>query len=215
MWVVDDGEKIKAGAAASPLAHGWVPGLVPGQPARLFALRNETVALQVVVTADDGPLEGVTVDLDALRGPSVLRNADGAQDPARFVGRSIERFVEHFTFVARASGQTPGESLGWAAGSGPAPDAWLGWVPDGARAGRDRAARSPDPRLVIPRGRNGIVWIDVTTARDQAPGTYAGDILVRSAGGKPLASIPVEAAPSTTWSCPSVPSRRCSSIPRS
>lgn len=193
VWVVDDGEKIKAGAALSPLATGEDnPVWSPGQPARLFALRNETVALQVVVTADDGPLEGVTVDLDALRGPSVLRNADGAQDPARFVGRSIERFVEHFTFVARASGgRTPGESLGWAAGSGPAPDAWLGWVPDALVPVEIAPAWSPYP-LVIPRGRNGIVWIDVTTARDQAPGTYAGDILVRSAGGKPLASIPVE-----------------------
>src|SRR5207302_1699534 len=109
VWAIDDGEKIQkeAAAAAAPgLATGaGNPVWSPGSPIRLFAMKNETVAFQVVVAADATPLSDVTVDLDAL--------ATETPPGTRIVGRPIERFVEHFFVVPRASGgKTPGESLG-------------------------------------------------------------------------------------------------------
>ena len=53
VWVVDDGEKIRRDATDTPFEHGvGNPVWQPGQPVRLFAMRNESVAMQVVVEAD-------------------------------------------------------------------------------------------------------------------------------------------------------------------
>src|SRR5260370_36635 len=71
VWVIDDGEKIKADATSLPFAAGTSnPVWAPGQPVRLTSMRNETVALQVVVGADASGLAAVSVDLDALAGPN-------------------------------------------------------------------------------------------------------------------------------------------------
>src|SRR5688572_20511851 len=98
VWAIDDGEKIKQDTAPSALATADAnPVWSPGQPIRLFAMKNETVAFQIVVRADDAPLSGVTVELDSLASEtSKISNAAGATDPTWYVGRPIERFVEHF-----------------------------------------------------------------------------------------------------------------------
>jgi hypothetical protein len=194
VWAVDDGEKIKRDATSLGFERGednpvWAPGL----PVRLFALRNETVAFQVVVEADDAELDGVSVDLDALAGPggAVLANAPGAEDPTRFVGRPIERFVEHYLDVTRASGgRVAGESIGWLDGAAPKAGAWTGAVPDALIPVEVAPAWSPYPLRIAPR-TNGVVWIDVTVPRDQPPGVYTGSVVVR-AGSAPLATLPVE-----------------------
>ena len=75
VWVIDDGEKIKRDATSLPFASGTSnPVWSPSQPAHLFALRNETVALQVVVQADATALAGVTVDLPSLRDRGARRS---------------------------------------------------------------------------------------------------------------------------------------------
>jgi hypothetical protein len=67
VWIIDDGEKIRADDVSTPLARGVNnPVWRPGEPARLFAMRNESVALQVVVETGDAELEGVTVELPEL-----------------------------------------------------------------------------------------------------------------------------------------------------
>jgi MYXO-CTERM domain-containing protein len=195
VWVIDDGEKIKRDATASPFAAGIDnPVWSPGQPIRLFALRNETVAIQVVVTADATPLGAVAVDLDRLLGPpnDAIQNAAGATDPTKFVGRPIERFVEHFFDVTRASGANydPSTSLGWYPGSGPAPGTYTGWLPDALIPVEVAPSWSPYP-LAVGANTNGIVWIDITVPASQRPGTYTGDVVVAE-GGTQLASIPIE-----------------------
>jgi MYXO-CTERM domain-containing protein len=192
VWVIDDGEKIQRDATNTVFERGEQnPIWSPGEPARLFALRNETIALQVVVEADDSPLDAVTVELAELATPSNATLAGG-----------IERFVAHFVLVRRASGgKTPGESLGWEAGSGPRP-ATVGLVPDALIPVDAAPAFSPYPMHIAPRS-NGIVWIDVSVGPDQAPGTYRGTIAVRSSplpsgvrhsvsARRALATIPVE-----------------------
>ncbi len=194
VWVVDDGEKIKQDDAPTiGLATGaGNPVWSPGQPVRLFALKNETVSLQIVVAADGAPLTGVTVDLETLASPAAtIANAAAATDPTRFVGRPIERFVEHFFDIARPSGgKDPKESLGWFPGSGPAPGRWTGKIPDALIPVEVAPAWSPYP-MTIAAHANGIVWIDVTTTKAQAPGLYRGTVVVK-AGGTALASLPVE-----------------------
>lgn len=193
VWAIDDGEKIKQSAPPGPLAAGTGnPVWSPGKPIRLFAMKNETVALQIVVAAEDAPLAGVTVDLDALtNGAATIANAPGATDPTSYVGRPIERFVEHFLDVTRASGgKDPRESLGWAKGSGPAAASWIGKVPDALIPVEVAPSWSPYPMTVAPR-TNGIVWIDVTVGKAQPAGLYTGTIVVKT-GAAPLASLPVE-----------------------
>jgi hypothetical protein len=179
VWIVDDGEKVRQDATATPLEAGEDnPVWRPGEPARLFAMKNESVALQVVVEADDDPVDGVTVELPGLEGPDGATLANPGERIARKgatlpVGAPIERFVEHFTEVRPSSRRSA---------SGPVPDALI--PVDSA------PAWSPYPMVIAPRS-NGIVWIDLNVPRDQAPGLYRGTIAVR-AHGRDLAAIPVE-----------------------
>ena len=193
VWALDDGEKIKQDAAPAALASGTGnPVWSPGQPVRLFALKNETVAFQIVVAADGARLDGVTVDLDSLATATTkIANAPGATDPTRYVGRPIERFVEHFFDVSRPSGgKVAGESLGWAPGSGPSVAKWTGKIPDALIPVEVAPSWSPYP-MAIAAHTNGIVWIDVTVSKSQPPGLYKGPLVVK-AGGVVLASLPVE-----------------------
>lgn len=192
VWAIDDGEKIKQDAPPGPLAQGMGnPVWSPGQPLKLFALKNETVAFQVVVHASEA-LTDVTVDLASLtNGANKIENAPDAKDPTQYVGRPIERFVEHFFEVKRASGgRRAGESLGWTAGSAPPAGKWLGKLPDALIPIEVAPAWSPYPMRVA-AGQNGIVWIDVSVAKTQAPGVYKGNAVVKAAGAE-IASIPVE-----------------------
>jgi hypothetical protein len=189
-WVVDDGEKIPQGARDTAFEHGEDnPVWSPGEPVRLFAMRNESVAVQVVVAADDADLEGLTVELPELR------DADGAAlvDTAKsqVVGRPIERFVEHFVDVWHASrGKLDGGSRGWEPGSGPPDRAWVGRIPDALIPVEDAPAWDPYPMKVRAHA-SGVVWIDVNVPRDQAPGAYQGVISVATAE-RTVGTFPVE-----------------------
>jgi hypothetical protein len=201
VWVIDDGEKVRADATDTPFERGQDdPVWRPGDAARLFAMRNESVALQVVVEADGiGPdgLSGVTVDLDALDGTG---DADGARlvnPPSsvrmeRPVGAPIERFVEHFVQVRRPSGSPgdPADSEGWESGAAPDPKTWVGPVPDALIPVEAAPAWAAYPMHVAP-GSNGVVWIDLNIPRNQRAGLYRGAIQVH-AGAIAIASIPVE-----------------------
>ena len=193
VWVIDDGEKIKRDVTDLPFKDGTDnPVWKPGAAISVFALRDETIAVQVVVQADATPLSGVTVDLDGLVGPggAKIANDPAAKDPTKFVGRPIERFLEDFFDVMRVSSSngTSG-SLGWADGSGPAPTAWTGWMPDALIPVEVAPAWAPYP-MDITANSNRVIWIDVTTAKDQAAGRYTGNVVVK-AGATALATIPV------------------------
>jgi hypothetical protein len=178
VWVIDDGEKIGRDATPTPFQQGDLnPVWRPGEPVRLFALRDEVVGLQIVVEADAEPLSGVTVDVG-------LSSASGA------ALTHVDRFVEHYVRVRRASGgRSPGESLGWEPGAGPA-GAWVGAVPDALIPVDLAPVWAPYPLLVEPRTR-GVVWVDVGVPRNQPPGRYSGAIAVSTERGS-LTSIPVE-----------------------
>ena len=151
VWIVDDGEKIRRDSTDTRFERGQENAVWrPGQPVRLFSMKNESVALQVVVEADDAQLRDVAVDLQALDGPdgAGLRAAGSSAQ----VARPIERFVEYF---------------------GP------GGVPDALIPVEHTPSWTPYPLVVEPRS-NGIVWIDVNVPRDQRAGMYRGAVHVHS-----------------------------------
>jgi hypothetical protein len=179
VWAIDDGERIPRDAAQTARFKTGADNPVwqPGQPIRLFALRDEVVAFQVVVETDT-PLDDVSVELAPLAGPRGDQIA-------------IERFVEHFFEIERASANRGGsESLGWAPGSGPPPDRYLGMQPDALIPVALAPAWSPWPMRVWPR-ENAPVWIDLTVPPDQPAGMFRGSVVVR-AGTVPLATLPLE-----------------------
>jgi len=151
----------------------------PGQPVRLFAMRNESVALQVVVEADADPLASVTVEIPRLDAPdgSVIAETPSSNDAPSFP-RPIERFVEHFLDVRRASTGVRDTV------------SWIGPVPDALIPIDSAPAWAPYPMRIEPR-TNGIVWIDINVPRPLVPGTYRGTIGIRD-GARALAEIPVE-----------------------
>lgn len=195
VWAVDDGEKILGEAPPGALASGETNAVYrPGQPIRLVALQDEVVAFQVVIAADGQALQAVTVDMDSLAGPCAveLRNQAHATDPARPLGRRIERFVEHTLTITQPSrsDKLASESLGWSAGSAPPASSFTGLVPDALIPVEWAPAWRPYP-LRIPARQNGVVWIDVSIPADQAPGLYRGTVYVAEAGQQ-LADLPVE-----------------------
>jgi len=192
VWVIDDGEKIRRDATATEFERGAEnPVWHPGGPVRLFAMRNESVALQVVVEAGPTPIDAATVDLARLSGPEGAAIIEEGGADRTHQGAAIERFVEHFIVVRRASGgRTPGESLGWERGAGPPPQAWVGPVPD-ALIPVEFASSSNEYPMRIQPNANGIVWIDLNVRAEQPPGPYRGHIEVYD-GARALAEIPVE-----------------------
>ena len=192
VWVIDDGEKIKRDATSLRFEQGIDnPVWAPGEPIRLFALRNETVAFQVVIEAEDSELTSVTVDLDTLFGPDGAFIQNHSNDPTQFVGRYIERFVEHYFYIDRPSGGPWSSTLWWGSGdSGPSGGEWTGWMPDALIPVEIAPVWSPYP-LQIDRGHNGVVWIDITIPADQAPGLYTGRVIVKN-NAAPVDELDIE-----------------------
>jgi hypothetical protein len=183
VWAIDDGEKVRRDDTSLPFETGADnPVWQPGQPVKLFALRDEVVAFQIVIEADNGPVENVRVEIAAFEGEGE------AGDSIR-----AERFIEHFFEIPRPSATAASrESLGWAAGSGPEPGQYTGSVPDALIPVELAPSWNPWP-MRIAHGENGVVWIDLTVPADLGPGSYRTRVSVTAgAGNDRLAEIPVE-----------------------
>jgi hypothetical protein len=172
VFVVDDGERLRKFDVDSPLAAGVDNAVwAPGAPIRVAALRDEVVALQVIVQAGSEALGDVTVEIDGLESPC---------------GLVVNRFTEHYVNVTRRSSNVdrPMESLGWRPAAGPRDEDQLGWIPDAlipVEAQPQSSGRNhwrPYPLNVEPRSL-AAVWVDVTVPRAAAVGSCAGSVVVR------------------------------------
>lgn len=145
--ILDDGEKVARDPGRALPPSPWP------EPAdvELFALKDETVAIQVVVEPSESAMKVVRVAIGPF-GDSTAR---------------IETFAERFIEIKRPSGnEREAGSLAFTAKSAPPRDAFVGFfadplVPGDASAGvRERAA----------------VWVDITVPPDARPGTYAAPL---------------------------------------
>lgn len=149
-----------------------------GRTIALRALREETVAFQVVVEDPATLLDGVTIDAPAFRG-------DGGD------ALPVDVFVEHFVDVeARSRNARDGDAaLPFTLAArpldrdvrGPTPDAL---VPLGIAACRGALADRefcPYPRRIAPGGR-GAFYVEVFVPRSAAPGKYSTRVTLRRRG---------------------------------
>lgn len=155
---VDEGVRVPSGGG---------PPQARLEPVRLFALRDEVVAFQVVVTAGEAPVREVAVTVE-----------DAA-------GLSVALFEAVFAHVERASGSPWGGSLGWREGAGPRGDV-TGWFAD-ALVPVEAVVRPLD----VPSGQSRVVWVDVWVPPDTTAGVLRPRVRVR-AGRERLAEVVVE-----------------------
>jgi hypothetical protein len=174
VWAVNDGEKIERDATAHPAAAR--NSVWDGRAIHLFAARNEIVAFQVIVEADERGVDALSVRLPSLASASDrIPYKAPAADPTDYVDRPIQIFTEHYMLVAtpshaswvydRRSPAAPPDPTGWKP---------VQLVPENARAGRGGL-----PVAVSPR-QNQALWIEVYVGRNRAPGTYRGTIEIRA-----------------------------------
>jgi hypothetical protein len=185
VWAVTDGEKIAHDARDHPLRGrnaAW-----DGRTVRLFAARNEVVAYQVIVEADERGIGAASLALPELRlrgGTARIAYAAPEADPTRSVGRPIQLFSVNDMKVAQESHA----DWVWTPGSPAAPKGTLGFkpvqlIPENARAGRGGFP------VRVSASESQAFWIEVYTGRGRPAGSYEGTVTVTADGsthGLPL-----------------------------
>jgi hypothetical protein len=185
VWAIGDGDKVKRDDRRHPgrmKNSAW-----DGRTIRLFGARNEIVAFQVIVEADEQGVSKLTARLPSL----APADGDGltyrppAADPTDYVDRPIQIFVEHYMLVTTAS------RADWVfePGSPAAPANMLGWIPVQLVPENARADRGGLP-VTVSADRNQALWIELYIGRDRKAGIYRGTIAV-DADGK-THDIPIE-----------------------
>ena len=178
VWAVNDGVKVDRDARNHPARNAnsaW-----DGRRVRVFAARNEVLAFQLIVEANDTGIKRLAVSLPRLNGPdgNVLVYKAPALDPTDYVDRPIQLFVAHYMNVAEPR---PWRAL-WvfdpAGLCGPLRGP-IGWkpvqlVPENARQGRGGFPIESEPL-----GRNQALWIEVYIPRGLAAGMYDGVVELR------------------------------------
>lgn len=174
IWAVHDGEKIERDDIRHPAAIR--NAVWDGRRVRLFGARNEIVAFQVIVEADDRGVGKLSLRLPSLSGPrDRIVYRPPAPDPTDYVGRPIQVFSVNYMHVASPSHA----SWVYRRGTPAEPPDPMGWkpvqlVPEHARAGRGGLPVSVRPR------ENQAIWIEIYVDRKRAAGMYRGTIEIRA-----------------------------------
>ena len=184
VWAVNDGEKVERDARDHPA--GARNATWDGRTVRVFGARNEIIAFQVIVDADERGVRELS-----LRLPSLISNRDRityqppAADPSDSVGRPIQIFAAAYMLVTTPSHA----SWVFRRGSPAAPPDPTGWkpvqlVPENARAGMGGLPVSIRPN------ENQAIWIEVYVDRARTAGIYKGTIELRADGAR--RQVPIE-----------------------
>ncbi len=186
IWAVNDGEKVERDDLNNPNKRensAW-----DGKKVRIFGARNEIIAFQLIIEADQSGIERLTVALPQLvqkGGHAKISYAAPVVDPTNYVGRPIQIFSVNYMNV-----EVPSHA-DWVykPGSPAAPKDPTGWkpvqlVPENARAGLGGFP------LRVATGLNQAIWIEVYTDRNLPSGLYSGTITVTADGQQQ--TIPIE-----------------------
>jgi len=159
VWAVDDGTKVKRDDVEHPLRLGNGSFDRSARRVRLFGLRDEVVAFQVILLGGASETRGVRV---RTGGVGEVRNGAVSDAPERYLlDRHVELFEEHYLNVTRRS--DPRLPPGMA---GPIPDALI-------------PHRRP---LVVAAGANQGVWVDLYVPREARAGVHRGEVVVELDG---------------------------------
>jgi hypothetical protein len=186
VWAVSDGEKVERDDRDHPLKGQ--NAVWDGVRVRVAAARNEVVAFQLIVEADDAGVASLRASLPELRqegGGGAIRYRPPALDPSLSAGRPIQLFSVHYMNVTAASRA----DWAWKPDSPAAPKDPLGWkpvqlVPENARKGRGGFPLSVGPRL----GQS--LWVEVYVGRELPAGLYRGTLTLTADGQ--ARAVPVE-----------------------
>jgi hypothetical protein len=186
IWAVNDGEKVERDDLNNPNKRensAW-----DGKKVKIFGARNEIIAFQLIIEADQSGIERLTVALPQLiqkSGHLKISYTAPAADPTNYLARPIQIFSVNYMNV-----EVPSHAE-WVynVGSPAAPKDPTGWkpvqlIPENARAGLGGFP------LRVGGGLNQAVWIEVYTDRNLPAGLYSGTITVDADGRKQ--TIPIE-----------------------
>ena len=186
VWAVHDGDKIERDARDHPAGTrntAW-----DGRGVRLFAARNEVIAFQVIVEADDEGVNALSLRLRELAGDrDRITYRPPATDPADYVDRPIQIFAVNYMQVTmpshaswvfdRTSPAAPPDPTGWKP---------VQLVPEHARRGRGGLPVAVGPN------QNQAIWIEVYVGRTRAAGQYRGTIEIEADAARRTLSIALE-----------------------
>ena len=185
IWAVNDGEKVERDDLNNQNKQS--NSVWDGEKIKVFGARNEIIAFQVIVEADQ-TINQLNLGIFELRlagGSAVIKYQKPDADPTVYVGRPIQIFSVNYMNVVTPS------NAEWVykVGSRSAPKDPTGWrpvqlVPENARSGRGGFP------LRVEGKQNQAIWIEIYTHRDLPAGTYRGNVVVTTDGQK--RSIPLE-----------------------
>lgn len=185
IWAIDDTEKIKktdSGANvkkdengtplyASPLNEVWNN---TNKTISVFGARNEFVGFQIILEANNNPVNNVQVELVSLQHQGSnfqIKNSTDGQGPYEFVGKRIEIFKEEYLNLTRRS--IP-EQL-------PNPNPYyIGWIPEILVPHESNTSQSP--LFSIPANQNQALWIDLYIPPEAPAGEYTGNVKINRSG---------------------------------
>jgi hypothetical protein len=186
VWAVNDGEKVERDARDHPARAR--NSVWDGRAVRIFGARNEIVAFQVIVEADDSGIGELSANLPALVSPrDRITYRPPAPDPTDFVDRPIQVFGVHYLHVSEPSHAV------WIfePGSEAVPADPVGWKPVQLVPEHARRGRGGQPLRVNPRETQAI-WIEIYIDRARAAGRYRGTIQIRADASRRLVPIELE-----------------------
>jgi hypothetical protein len=186
VWAIDDSEKIRQDDINNSLALDVNNAVWMNNTINIFGGRNEIVAFQLIIQADDAGANQVNVAVsDLLNGNSTIPgSAKGPADPFDYRGRNVELFTEHYLNIVK---RTPPL---WFFSDSAKPSAYhTGWVPDclipfSAQTGKGGAPFS------IEGNKNQGVWVDILIPENASPGNYTGNATITVAD-KVFKTIPI------------------------
>jgi hypothetical protein len=165
---LDEEVRVRRGDQERLFANGQRLTAAGDSAINLFALRGETVALQVIAVGASAPLSPATLTL----GPFVIKGSAGGAAPRALC------FRQHYVPVTERSRNErfPGESLGWSPGARPPDDRMRGDLPD-ALIPLDVVPLAPPVASAEGLGWQ-AAWIDVQVPDDAATGTHDATVTV-------------------------------------
>src|SRR6185369_13849137 len=184
IWAVNDGEKVERDDLNNPNKRAnsaW-----GGRKIKIFGARNEIIAFQLIVEADQAGINRLAVTLPQLKsGKSRITYTAPGSDPTNYAGRPIQIFSVNYMNVEMPS------HAEWVykVDSPAAPKDPTGWkpvqlIPENARAGLGGFP------LRVAGNQNQSVWIEIYTDRNLPAGIYSGTIAIDADGRKQ--TIPIE-----------------------